>query len=159
MKNDMTKPGSLKQWMGLVMLIGWFIFPLMGCLDNNEMTFDSLKKHFEEDYNVIDKAIKSEQYSNLESLDWIESVYSNVHYVECSCGGSGMGSQTNYTGFFYTPHDDPFAMWRSYVSPGGLSAKDFTETEDGWVYRQPQGDNEFIAKKLAPGYYYFFEHY
>lgn len=156
MKNDMTRFGLLKHWTIFVMMIGWFILPLMACLNNNEMSFDSLNGHFQEDFNVIDNSIKCGQYNDLESLDWVESITTDVHYVKCDCGGSGMGSQTNYTGFFYTPDDDPFAMWREYLNP---SARGFVETEDGWVYREIQGDNEFVVRKLAPGYYYFFEHY
>ena len=75
-----------------------------------------------------------------------------------------MGPETNYSGFIYTPDDDPLAIWgKNDPVHFSLTTSDFVETADGWEYREsdhdPTGDNVFIIRKLAPCYYYYHQHY
>ena len=140
------------------------IISVTGCR-GNEMSYKSMKKKFEKDFDALDAVMKSEQYDDLMQLGWIKDV--DVHeaenFIDCYCGGSGMGSQTNYTGFVYTPDDDPLSMWRQNGYNSVLTPADFVKTEDGWEYSErdhdPNGDNLFIIKKLAPCYYYYYLHY
>ena len=137
---------------------------LSGCMGNDEKSFDSLNKRFLQDYNVIDTAVQNEQYADATSLSWIKSVDERDGYINFYCGGSGMGSQTNYTGFLFTPDDDPLAMWRKNEPIHHvMTASDFVETADGWEYRESDhdsgGDNVYIVRKLAPCYYYYYLHY
>ena len=139
----------------LVLLIACLILP-HSCVENNEMSFDAVTEAFHADFDTIDAAVKSGQHTDAAALPWIDSVSPSENYVEFYCGGSGIGSQTNYTGFFFTPDDDPFAMWPD-------SAALFVETAEGWEYRErdhnPGGDNLFRSRKLAPYYYYFYTHF
>ena len=132
----------------------------LGRMDDDEKPFDYLNDCFLRDFAVIVSAVKNEQYDDAISLSWIKSADADGGYVDFYCGGSGFGSQTNYTGFFFTPDDDPLAMWRK-SGPDLTSC--FVETKDGWEYREhdhnPGGDNVFIVKKLAPCYYYYYLHY
>lgn len=137
---------------------------LSGCIDSDEKSFQSLKINFLDDYDVINSAVENEQYYSAASLSWIKEVDVKDGYVDYYCGGSGMGSQTNYTGFFFTPNDDPLAMWRANVPDlYAMTASDFVETADGWEYRESDhnagGDNCYIVKKLAPCYYYYYLHF
>ena len=137
---------------------------LSGCMGNDEIAFDSVNKHFLQDHDVIDAAVKQEQYDDAESLNWIKSVDVYGGYVDFYCGGRGMGSQTAYSGFFFTSDDDPLAMWRNNKrGRHDMTAADFVETADGWEYRESDhrygGDNVFIIRKLVPCYYYYYLHY
>ena len=152
-----------KRLLGLI-LVFYSLMMLSGCFANDETSFGSLKKSFLHDYDVINSAVENEQYYSAASLSWIKQVDVNDGYVDYYCGGSGMGSQTNYTGFFYTPNDDPLAMWRAndpdlYT----MTASDFVETADGWEYRESDhksgGDNYYFVRKLAPCYYYYYLHF
>lgn len=127
---------------------------LLNQLNNDEKSYDELKELFDGDCAAINAAVRDGRYEDLTELDWIESATESDGYVDFYCGGSGMGSQTNYTGFFYTPDDDPLAMWR-----GAFTANEFVETEDGWEYTESGGDNVFRVRRLAGGYYYYHLHY
>ena len=158
-----TKPASITRLLIIVFIICSFVM-LSGCMGNDEKSFDSINKCFLQDFSVIDAAVKNEQYDDATSLRWIKSVDVSDGYIDFYCGGSGMGSQTNYTGFFFTPDDDPLAMWRKNDPVHHvMTAADFIETEDGWEYRERDhnagGDNVFIVKKLAPCYYYYYLHF
>ena len=150
---------SAKRFLTIALMICCMAM-LSACMGNDEKSFDSLNKSFLRDFSVIEAAVMNEQYDDATSLGWIKSVDVSDGYVDFYCGGSGMGSQTNYTGFFFTPDDDPLALWREYDSK--IDA-DFVETEDGWEYREfdhdAKGDNVFIVRKLAPCYYYYYLHY
>ena len=158
-----TQPASIKRLLTIVFIICSFVI-LSGCMGNDEKSFDSINKSFLQDFSVIDAAVKNEQYDDATSLRWIKSVDVSDGYVDFYCGGSGMGSQTNYTGFFFTPDDDPLAMWPKNDSAHYvMTAADFIETENGWEYRERDhnagGDNVFIVRKLAPCYYYYYLHF
>ncbi len=136
---------------------------LSGCFfDNDEKSYDSLKKSFEKDLEAVDAAVQNGSYDDAAELKWIKKVDVNERYVDFYCGGSGFGSQTDYTGFFYTEDDDPLAMWRGVVN-SVVSPNDFVKTEDGWEYIERDhhegGDNIYIVKQLAPCYYYYYLHF
>ena len=158
-----TKLASEKRLLSVVLIICSIVM-LSGCMDNDEMSFDSLNKSFLQDYSVIDTAVKNERYAAATTLSWIERATERDGYIDFECGGSGMGSQTNYTGFFFTSDDDPLAMWRENdPSTHVMTASDFVETRDGWEYRESDhnsgGDNVYLVRKLAPCYYYYYLHF
>ena len=153
-----------KRWLMECLIVLGCILLLLGPLRNNPNSFRSLSTSFQKDFAVIDTAIKSARYNDASALKWIEDVEPDDGYVGFYCGGRGRGSQTEYTGFFYTPADDPLAMWRQSDSTDNDSlVSDFAETENGWEYRESDhkagGDNRFIVRKLAPCYYYYWLHY
>ena len=133
------------------------VMSVLDAANNDEKSFDELNRLFLRDFDAIDAAVQSGQYDGAAKLSWIDSANAGDGYADFGCGGSGFGSQTNYTGFFYTPDDDPFALWSSDT------AADFVETGDGWEYREhdhnPGGDNVYRVQKLAPCYYYYWLHY
>ena len=130
------------------------LWTVMDAATSDEKSFEQLQELFEEDFAVIDSAVRSGRASDAEALRWIRSADEDEAYIDFYCGGSGMGSQTNYTGFFYSPEDDPLALWRN--SPVRW---DFVETEEGWEYVEGGGDNHFLVRQLASGYFYYFMHY
>ena len=153
-----------KRWLMECLIVSGCILLLFGPLHNNAKSFRSLSRSFQKDFAIIDTAVKGERYNDAAALKWIEDVDAADGYVDFYCGGGGRGSQTEYTGFFYTPADDPLAMWRQSTSADNDSlASDFVETESGWEYResnhQSGGDNRFLVRKLAPCYYYYWLHY
>ncbi len=154
---------SAKRFLTIALMICCMAM-LSACMCNDEKSFDSLNKSFLRDFSVIEAAVMNEQYDDATSLGWIKSVDVSDGYVDFYCGGSGMGSQTNYTGFFFTPDDDPLAMWsKNDPVHHVMTAADFIETVDGWEYRErdhnEKGDNVFIVRKLAPCYYYYYLHF
>ena len=131
---------------------------------NDELSYDKLLRRFNADRDEIEAVVADGGFERAADLKWIRDVEIHDRYVDFYCGGSGLGSQTNYTGFFYTPDDDPLAMWRQndyscYV----LTPDDFVQTEEGWEYREHDhnefGDNYYSVRKLAPNYYYYYLHF
>ncbi len=137
---------------------------LTGCLFLGDKSFDYVNRRFHQDFSVIDAAVKNKRYDDAASLNWIKTADECDGYVDFYCGGSGMGPETNYSGFIFTQDDDPLAIWRKNDPVHfSLTASDFVETADGWEYREsdhdPTRDNVFIIRKLAPCYYYYHQHY
>ena len=133
-----TRLVTVKRLLGIILMI-CCITILSGCIGNHRMPFASLEKRFLQDYNVIDTAVINKEYDAAASLSWIERVDEKDGCIDFYCGGSGIGSQTNYTGFFFTRDDDPLAMWRDRKTDSlqyVMTASDYVETANGWEYRE-----------------------
>lgn len=69
--------------------------------------------------------------------------------IEFDCGGSGLGPETSYWGFFYSAEDNIYAVWcapeRGSLRPDG----------EGWSWQEPDGDNECYVQHICGHFYYY----
>lgn len=111
-----------------------------------EDIFSFVTEHEEE----LLQAIKQNDFSDFKNNGIIHGVYASGTAVEFSCGGAGMGSNTTYVGFFYSPSDDMTAVW---CAP---SSKDLLmPSGDGFVWEEDVGDNRFYTEKICDCFYYY----
>ncbi|MBQ1371464.1 MAG: hypothetical protein IIY70_00905 [Oscillospiraceae bacterium] len=158
----------MKKNLALSLMIVWsfsLLFSACAFLFSDDIihrdeTYSTIQKRFESDYELISEAVQNELYDDVAALKWVHSTRTHEKCVEFNCCSRGMGNRSTYAGFFYTPSDDPLAMWRHDIEAVfSVTPDDFTETVDGWEYQENDskrdGSTVFIVRKLAPDYYYY----
>lgn len=100
---------------------------------------------------IFQTAVDTGDYSEVEKLEGIRDVTEHDDYIEFYCGGTGMGSNTNYYGILYSELDV------SLIAP----TNGYTVTREGGVVRieEDRGDNLFIYTSLGDGFWFYEEHY
>lgn len=124
---------------------------LTGCiLDRAEVRATTIAL-YEENRDIFLAAAASGDFSSVEALEGVESVYCGNDHVDIYCRGFGLGAATSYFGIFYSPSDDLCAAY-------GTVPLDALQPEgDGWRYREPDSDNTFYAEPLGDHFFYYDE--
>ncbi|WP_283608027.1 hypothetical protein [Faecalispora anaeroviscerum] len=83
------------------------------------------------------------------SVSGVEEIvyYADSEMVEFLCGGSGLGSSTSYSGFYYSPSDIPLGFQGEPIT--------LTKTDTGWSYEEAGGDNHYETEKIIDCWYYY----
>lgn len=153
----MMKKGNLIQWLTwaaiVVLLVGCAIFVM-----------DSMNYHFrgygERYYHKNQLELEAycarvfeenDRDCNLEYDGMRVAYHRDAGMLEFDTGGSGLGSETSYWGFYYSATGKPVGFQGSPV--------DFTETEDGYYWKEPDGDNWQKSKELAPHWFTYEAHF
>ena len=92
-------------------------------------------------------------YSAVERIVGVRRVNMRDTYVEICCGGSGLGSSTNYYGIFYYEGENLCAVDVDLM--GGR----FVVSGDGYLYEEENGDNRFYVESLGNHFYYYEAHF
>ena len=79
--------------------------------------------------------------------DWPVACYEDVRTVEFLTKGSGLGPVTTYEGFYYSENDVP-------VGFQGVEL-DFIQDGDGWIWREPNGDNCNQTERITEHWFWF----
>lgn len=135
------------KWMLTTMM--WGIIGSSDDTASKEDTISFVKEH----QNELLSRIEQGECSTLEGYGIIKSVYETDDFVEFYCGGSGFGSQTNYSGFFYAKNGYMNAV-RSDISLDTMVEKD-----GGYYWHDEVGDNTYFVVHICDRFYYYYEHY
>ena len=149
---------------GLALLLAVImVFSLSGCSDilggafflflvatgddraDKDEVFDFVSENEEE----LLKAIEAGDYSVFENQGFIKDIDADKTVVDFYCGGYGIGSSTSYVGFYYTPNHDMGAIWCA-PSSGSL-----TPSENGYEWKEPDGDNRYYTEHICGNFYYY----
>ncbi|MBO4212106.1 MAG: hypothetical protein J5878_05580 [Oscillospiraceae bacterium] len=162
----------MKKTLVLFLMILWdccWLFSACAALFSDDLihsdaSFSTIKKRFDANYDLITEAVPNGQYEKVSALKWVREMREHEKCMEFNCSSYGMGNHSSYAGFFYSPADDPLAMWRHDIAGSySVTADNFSRTEDGWEYQESiwvaGGDDFFIVQQLAPYYYYYHLHY
>lgn len=103
-----------------------------------------------ENQDQLLKAIDDGDFSAFENQGFIKGVDASDTVVDFYCGGFGVGSATSYVGFYYTPENDMAAMW---CAPS--SAALLIPSGNGFVWREPNGDNRYYTEHICGDFYYY----
>lgn len=96
------------------------------------------------------EAIETGDFSPYENQGFIKNIDADETIVEFSCGGAGFGSETFYTGFYYSLENDLAAVWCAPPSAGAL-----TPSGNGYIWYEDPGDNEYYVEKICEYFYYY----
>jgi len=94
------------------------------------------------------RAVETEDFSVWENKGPIKDISADEDSIDFSCGGVGMGAETSYVGFYYTPENDMTAVWCAPYVHGNLSGTSFE-----WC--EPNGDNRYYTEHICGNFYYY----
>lgn len=129
------------------LLISMMIIITSGCVKNT-ITKDKIIEKFNMNKTEYIKASQTGDFSLLKKLDEVESVYESDNYVKIDFKGSGLVSNSNYYGIYYSESDSLCAI---DISP---PCDELKKDGAGFRYKQENGDNEYYVEEL--GYHYFY---
>lgn len=131
----------------------WLLLPIIIEQSNDIKSKEEIIAFVQENRDKLLASIKQRQPETLEGFGIIKSVYEGGNYIEYYCGGSGFGSQTNYSGFIYAKNGNINAA-RSDISLDAMVEKD-----DGYYWHDEVGDNTYFVVHICDRFFYYYEHY
>ena len=150
---------------GLALLLAVIMaFSLSGCSDilggafflflvitgddsaDKDEVFDFVRENEEE----LLKAIEAGDFSAFENQGFIKDIDPDETVVDFYCGGAGVGPNTSYVGFFYTPDNDMTAVWCAPLSASGL-----IPSGNGFEWQEANGDNRYYTEHICGNFYYY----
>lgn len=142
----------MKKMLSLFLALICFILIITAC-SKTATEKSEIISLFQEEEEVFLKAADSGDYSAVEKLKGVQSIYISDKYVEISCGAAGFGSNTHYYGLFYSDDDNMYAM--EIVGP----EDEMRENGEGYLYQEEGGDNRYYVESLGNGFYYYEAHF
>lgn len=113
---------------------------------------DAVVRMYEKNEEAFLNAAATGDFSALEEIRGVEKVYVQNECVNFSCGGSGFGSNTQYYGIFYSKDDNLCAIRGPY-------SKKLEPENNGYRWKEPDGDNEYYVEPLGNHFFYYEEKY
>ena len=108
---------------------------------------------YQNNEEVFLQAGESGDFSAIEDIKGVQSVYISEEYVDISCGGEGFGASTHYYGIFYSTNDDRCAI--DVAGP----MDELIEHGEGFLYQEEGGDNQYYVEPLGNRFYYYEAHF
>ena len=96
------------------------------------------------------QAIETGDFSAFEDHHIIKEIDTDDNCIDFYCGGTGLGSATSYVGFFYSPDNNMSAVWFAPVSTGSL-----TPSGNGFMWKEPNGDNRYYVERICGNFFYY----
>ncbi len=120
-------------------------------------------------YNLVEKHsetiledINENNFEDTLAIRGVTGVESD-DLVDIQCGGSGLGSQTSCSGFYYYENDEPVV-----VNSGGsiyhVDESEFIAYDKGYLYTEMNidgtvSDNTYYTERISEGFYYYEWHW
>ena len=82
------------------------------------------------------------------------SVSARWGYIRFSLGGRGFGPNTSYFGFYFSRSGE-MDIWRGTHGEG----VELTPHGEGWIWREPRGDNIYFTERIAGHFFYYEFHF
>ena len=127
---------------------------LMGCSDG--ATKAEIFVAVEKEHPTIIQCMQTNNYDDCKKISIVKEITQYDDYVDFYCGGSGMGGQTSYRGFYYFENDE---LEYIQVCLGelidGNGGNMFIPCGNGYLWQEKGGDNTFYFEKIANHIYYY----
>lgn len=110
---------------------------------------------FSKNETLFIEAVQTKNFERVENIRGIQSVTVSEYpdYIDFSCGGYGMGSQTGYYGFFYSPDDNVTAV--DVAGP----RDELVEDGNGYRWEEKNGDNIYYVEQIGDHFFYYEAHF
>ncbi len=122
----------------------------------NHLSKEEIFALVEENQATLLKAVQTGQLEDIENINGIRDAGSKDAVAFFDCGGYGMGSETGYYGFYYTPDDIAKPLFDGYPI---CYYAEFLPEGNGYAYNEVGGDNRYYAEKITDGFYYYEMHF
>ena len=146
----------------ILLLIGILSFcaVLTGCrLVNDDVSSDRIFEYVSQNHEVLESIAQDEiPKDNIEenalirdrlgNRTIVKSIYRyNDNIVDFYCGGTGLATNSTYSGFYYSADDTPFAL--------EFPSNELVETSPG-VYEWKNNTGEAITtERIMPNWFYY----
>ena len=134
----------------LVGCSGAEIFYLLVAMGDDRADKEDIFVYVRENEDALSQAIENGTYSDFENEGVIKDISADDEVVGFYCGGAGMGGETSYIGFYYSPKNDMAAIW---CAPE--SAEDLIPSGNGYEWLEPHGDNRYYTEHICGNFYYY----
>lgn len=136
----------------ILLVIGVFIFSFIGYIGIRYSEWGAkqyLSLHREESEKFAKECLagKGEDTYNGWSVDY----YTENGQVEFLVSSFGFGSSISYKGIYYSVLDIPLGFQGVNV--------DFTTYEEGWIWREADGDNWQYTERIFENWFWFEAHF
>ena len=114
---------------------------------DDHMTYSGIERLILENRDALEEDIPAGRAAEWEGRLGIESVSEDENgCIDFSCGGWGIVPEGGYTGFYFSPDDQPFDIM--HFTDGLL-----TPYEGGWFWEADEGsDNTFRTRRVTEGF-------
>ena len=151
----MKKTGFL-----LVILFSFYVI-LTGCgLFNDDVSRDQIFEYVERNHAILESIAKDEIPNEdaeektlirdrLGNRTIVKSIYRyNDNNIDFYCGGTGLATNSTYSGFYYSADDTPFAL--------EFPSNELTEISSG-VFEWKSSTGEAITtERIMPNWFYYY---
>lgn len=113
---------------------------------------ENIKNLVIDNLEFLNESIENENYDKILELDGVKNNNfwkndSDGIIVEYFCKGYGIVPAGRYTGFYYTSVDEPTGFQGA--------THNLIKTENGWEWKEPDGDNFDYIEKITDYWYYY----
>ena len=132
---------------------GYFMWAMLQLADifvGDALEKDEIFEIVLDNKELILAEIEADSFEKTSNIKGIKEVHSYENYVEFYCGGSGIGSGTTYSGFYYV--EDEQYLPENKVIDG----YEMRNEGAGWCIFQVDGDNYYYFEKICDNFYYFY---
>ena len=129
-------------------IFGGAMFLFLAATGDDRAEKDEIIEFVIENEKKLITAIENNDFSDFENKGFIKDISANDDVIDFSCGGMGFGSATAYTGFYYAPDNNMYAIWCSPTSGEEL-------TPSGEGYEWQEGDNRYYTENICGNFYYY----
>ena len=121
---------------------------------DDHMTYSGIERLILENRDALEEDIPAGRAAEWEGRLGIESVSEDESgHIDFFCGGWGIVPEGGYTGFYYSPDDQPFDIMHFTDGP-------LTPYEGGWVWEADEGsDNTFRTRRVTEGFFWYEYHF
>lgn len=114
-----------------------------------EKIFDIVTKKQEKIIGYIEEA-DFDKKIKIRGIKWVNDSREDG-YINFYCGGSGMGGQSRYVGFYYLENDNIDVLINSYKN----DLYSFDQVGNSYTFKEKDGDNSFYVEKITDCFYYY----
>ena len=146
-----------------LLLVGLFLFCVLltGCgLFNDDVSRDRIIEYVSENREILesiteyeipgeDAELESWIHDRLGKQTIVKSIYRyNDNNIDFYCGGTGLATNSTYSGFYYSADDTPFAL--------EFPSNELTEISSG-VFEWKSSTGEAITtERIMPNWFYYY---
>ncbi len=144
----LTGCGRLADRVGGISLL-WLM-----ALGDDHPTYSRIENRILENRDALEEDILAGRAEEWEGRLGIRSVSADENgYIDFSFGGWGIVPEGGYSGFYYSPDDQPFDIMHFTDGP-------LTPYEDSWAWEADEGsDNTFHTRRVTEGFFWYEYHF
>ena len=144
----------------LLLSVFAFCVVLTGCrLFNDDVSRERILEYVNNNHEILESITEDEIPSDRsERKSWIvdrlggqtivRSVYRyNDNNIDFYCGGTGLATDSTYSGFYYSADDTPFAL--------EFPSDELVETSAGVYEWKSNTGEEIITERIIPNWFYY----